>query len=43
MAAKKTMATKDILDFENVVGFNEKLKAYFEENARQIIATALLI
>ena len=43
MAAKKTMATKDLLDFEHVVGFNEKIKAYFEENARQIIAMALLI
>jgi predicted negative regulator of RcsB-dependent stress response len=43
MAQKKKMATKDFLGFENVVDFNEKLKAYFEENARQIIAIGLII
>lgn len=43
MAAKKKMETKDLLGFENVVDFGEKLKAYFEENARQIIAISLII
>jgi len=43
MTKKKKMETKDFLGFENVVDFNEKLKAYFEENARQIIAISLII
>jgi len=43
MATKKKMAAKDLLGFENVVGLSEKLKAYFEENARQIIAIGLII
>ena len=43
MATKKKMETKDLLGFENVVGFNEKLKAYLEENARQIIAISLIV
>ena len=43
MAIKKKMGTKDLLGFENVIGFNEKLKVYFEENARQIIAITLIV
>ena len=43
MAAKQRVVTKDLVDFENIVSFNEKLKAYFEENARQIIAIALIV
>ena len=43
MAAKQKVVTKDLLEFENIVSFNEKLKAYFEENARQIIAIALIV
>jgi len=43
MATKKKLGTKDLLGFENVVGFNEKLKAYFEENAKQIIAITLIV
>jgi predicted negative regulator of RcsB-dependent stress response len=43
MAAKNKVVTKDLLGFENIVSFNEKLKAYFEENARQIIAIALIV
>jgi len=43
MATKKKMTAKDLLGFESVVGLSEKLKVYFEENARQIIAIGLLI
>ena len=43
MAKKIKMETKDLLGFENMVNFNEKLKAYLEENARQIIAIALIV
>lgn len=43
MAAKQRVVTKDLLGFENIVSFNEKLKAYLEENARQIIAIALIV
>lgn len=43
MAGKKKMGTKDLLGFENVVSSSEKLKAYFEENARQIIAISLIV
>jgi len=43
MATKQKVMTKDLLGFENIVSFNEKLKAYLEENARQIIAIALIV
>jgi tetratricopeptide (TPR) repeat protein len=43
MASKKHMTSGDLLGFENVVGTGEKIKAYFEENARQIIAISLIV
>lgn len=43
MAKKIKLGTKDLLGFENIVSFNEKLKAYLEQNARQIIAIALIV
>jgi len=43
MAAKKTMKTGDFIEFDTIVGFGEKLTAYWEENSRQIIALALII
>jgi len=43
MAAAKKMKTRDFAEFENIVSFGEKIKAYWEENARQIIAICLII
>lgn len=43
MAQKKQMETRDLVGFENIVSGGEKIKAYFEENARQIIAVSLII
>ena len=43
MATKIKVETKDLLGFENIVSFNQRLKAYLEENARQIIAIALIV
>ncbi len=43
MATKKTMKTSDFVEFDTLVGFGEKVKAYWEENARQLIAVALII
>lgn len=43
MAAKQKVVTKDLFDFENIVSFNDKLKVYLEENARQILAIALIV
>jgi len=43
MAAKKTIKTGDFKEFDTIVDFGEKLKAYWEENARPIIAIGLFI
>jgi tetratricopeptide (TPR) repeat protein len=43
MAQKKQMETRDLVGFDSIVSGGEKIKAYFEENARQIIAVSLII
>jgi len=43
MSKKNTLKTKDLSGIEEIVGMGERTKAYFEENARQIIAIALII
>ncbi len=43
MSKKNKLKTRDLIGIEEIVGFGEKLKAYFEENAGQIIAIALTI
>jgi len=43
MSKKNKLKTKDLLGIEDVVGMGEKIKTYFEENARQIIAIGLII
>ncbi len=43
MAAKKTIKTSDFMEFDTIVGAGEKLKAYWDENSRQIIAVGLII
>lgn len=43
MASKKTVKPSDFKEFDTVVGLGEKLKAYWDENSRQIIAIALIV
>jgi predicted negative regulator of RcsB-dependent stress response len=43
MATRKTMKTKDFMEFDTIVGFGEKIRAYWEENSRQLIAIGLII
>lgn len=43
MAAKKTMSSKEILQSDALFSFWERLQAYLEENARQLMAIGLVI
>ncbi len=43
MSKKNKLTTKDLIGIEEVVGAGEKLKAYFEENARRVIAICLIL
>jgi len=43
MAARKTMKTRDFMEFDTIVGFGEKIRTYWEENSRQLIAICLIV